>query len=115
MKPKLYEAIRLGSMLRPQTFNEYFGADTSCVLGAAIEGCGMTCPAMFSAFPILVQTEFCPACPKETSNSAHVNRVMIHLNDDHRWTRERIADFVASIEPADSPEEEEVAEMEEVG
>jgi hypothetical protein len=24
---------------------------------------------------------------------------MIHLNDDHRWTRERIAEWVATVEP----------------
>jgi hypothetical protein len=29
------------------------------------------------------------------------NNTVTHLNDDHRWTREQIADWVATIEQAE--------------
>ncbi len=29
--------------------------------------------------------------------------MVIHLNDDHRWTREQIADWVATVEPSETP------------
>jgi hypothetical protein len=41
----------------------------------------------------------CPDCTK----ADYVFRVIAHLNDDHRWTRERIADFVETIERHHEP------------
>ncbi len=43
----------------------------------------------------------CPACDKQDALELH--RLIPHLNDEHKWTRERIADFVETLEsqPAD--------------
>jgi hypothetical protein len=40
----------------------------------------------------------CPSCGR----SRLVCEVIAHLNDDHRWTREKIGAWVAEIEPADA-------------
>lgn len=40
----------------------------------------------------------CPACtrPQETAQ-----RTIAHLNDKHKWTREAIADWIATLEPTE--------------
>lgn len=99
---RLSDAIRLGSMLHPQCFGSMhsylpgrvYEADAiigSCALGAA-EDAGW--------FLTLDQRTFtshhiqCPAC------AIYHGRVKVvsHLNDDHRWTREAIADWVETVE-----------------
>jgi len=92
----LSEAIRLGAMLHPQTFNRKFDAvngvvTATCALGAAEK----------AGYPFLDTLSGavtnCPMC----SGFAPFHRIIAHLNDDHRLTREAIADWVASIEVAD--------------
>jgi hypothetical protein len=39
----------------------------------------------------------CPSCGR----SCPVFGVITHLNDNHRWTRGQIAEWVAEIEPTD--------------
>jgi hypothetical protein len=46
-----------------------------------------------STFTTTVQ---CPACP--FADHREVKYIIPHLNDQHRWTREQIADFVRSVE-----------------
>lgn len=103
---KLSEAIRLGAMLKPQSFGSMRSCEAvpslgdvlglriiekTCAMGAAYE-------AGYRSAPYLgVST--CPAC-------VHVGPVpylVMHLNDSHRWTRERIADWVESVERAQEP------------
>jgi len=43
----------------------------------------------------------CPSCGR----SRLVCQVIVHLNDDHRWTREKIGAWVAGIEPSQPPED----------
>lgn len=91
---RLSEAIRLGAMLHPQ----YFGAMrkrgargeviATCALGAADE-------AGYGHVFGFLQVMKCPACHEHRAISGNV----AHLNDYHGWTRERIAEWVATVEP----------------
>lgn len=106
---KLSEAIRLGAMLRPQWFGEFnFRTDgnTSCALQAALEsiGRGKCLPRMHDeaeeVWPwIKEQVVQCPVCTEDIVRDVSCI-IGVHLNDRHRWTRDRIADWVATIEPS---------------
>lgn len=89
----LSEAIRLGAMLRPQSFAGVFldSEGKSCAIGAACEAAGVPLQGALGisnysgaeeAFPLLKQLEL---------------EIVIH-NDADRWTRERIADWVEERE-----------------
>jgi len=104
---ELAEFIRDGAKRRPdQAFGEYYrGYSASCALGAAYE-------AMYRLprdvegrhptrdldwfFDCLDTVKPCPAedCRKRISLAA----LIVHLNDDHRWTREDIAAWLAGNE-----------------
>src|SRR5712692_10489902 len=43
----------------------------------------------------------CPSC----GLSRLVCQIIVHLNDDHRWTREKIGAWVAGIEPSQPPDD----------
>jgi len=101
---ELAEFIRAGSQRRPdQAFGEYYtGRSASCALGAAYE-------AMYRLpgdvegrrptrdldwyFDCLDTVKPCPeaGCRKRISLAP----LLVHLNDDHRWSRERIAAWLA--------------------
>jgi hypothetical protein len=97
--------IRDGAKRRPnQSFGEYFsGKDASCALGAAYE-------AMYPLpdeatgkrptrdldwfFDCLDTVKPCPGgdgCKKRIFLAA----LLVHLNDDHRWTRDQIANWLS--------------------
>jgi hypothetical protein len=102
---ELAEYIRNGAARRPeQAFGDYFDGDNaSCALGAAYE-------AMYRMprqrdrqhptrdlewfFDCLDTVKRCPAdgCKKRIYLAA----LIVHLNDDHRWTREQIAEWLAA-------------------
>ncbi len=102
---KLSEAIRLGAMLKPQYF---VGVPStlggSCALMAAGDAIGVNYMLVdvLPVWPILATRSVCPEC-----NACNTVEFIIAccLNDKHRWTRERIADWVAAIEPQDTPAE----------
>ena len=111
---RLSEAIRLGAMLRPQGFGIFsaqFGAKATCAYGAAKDALGRDFRAV-SEWPWLITEYPCPDCG--LSGVAALSIVSLHLNDYHRWTRERIADWVETIEnqQAESTAEAIMAEME---
>ena len=98
----LADAIRLGAMVKPQAFgiddDEHGG---TCAFAAALDAIGRP-RMMFSAFvyaehqwPWLRQTAHCPRCEVVTDATA----LVLHLNDDHHWPREQIADWVETIDP----------------
>jgi hypothetical protein len=117
---KLSEAIRLGSMMRPQAFGWIFDLDgiATCAWGAGLEAAGIRikagqsnryntpvewrglvnkrvrCPAKHTKCDFCHWGELCVEC----ANSQSLALTIEHLNDDHKWTRERIADFVEQIE-----------------
>lgn len=107
---ELSEAIRVGAKLRPrQAFYEWFDkSGGSCVLGAAMEAVGVArfpdtyayhgkCP---DSWKWTTREGQCPACEEERDQ---IQSLLRHLNNDHRWTRERIADWVESEEAIKPP------------
>ena len=106
-------AIRNGMARRPiQAVGHYFqGRNASCALGAAYEGmyrlpaeAGNIHPSkdLQWFFFCLDTVKSCPGegCKKKLSLAA----VIVHLNDDHLWTREQIADWIEGAPvPAELP------------
>lgn len=98
---RLSDAIRLGALLAPQIRDHHFqrnGAGeiiASCAIGAATHA-----GYCFAAHrPFLDATRrTCPRC----GVSGTVLSTIAHLNDWHRWTREAIADWVATLEGEDT-------------
>lgn len=96
---KLSEAIRLGSMLRPQCKGLYFTEGGSCALGAAYEATysypGDETIISYSkfeeAYPILKPSGV-------TDKPSRLAMSITNLNDIQGWTREQIADFVEKVE-----------------
>jgi hypothetical protein len=89
---KLNEAIRLGAMLHPQGFGSYATTNlngrvlATCTIGAArMAGFSSFFNWRRAAPPI-----WCPECV----GLRDLGSTIIHLNDDHCWTRERIADWL---------------------
>ena len=123
---RLSEAIRLGSLIRPQAYYAWFSRDgSSCAIGAAIEACGVEfVPGMNTKQAEVVLKEFqaseyfqdfkktlakntdvCPECGEAVKHRGqqedvkpNISSVIVHLNNEHRWTRERIADWVGTFE-----------------
>lgn len=99
---KLSEAIRLGSMLHPQCFDvleHVVDGKTvgTCAIGAASEaGYDISYRNIVGEHDLLM----CPSCPELHD----LQEIIEHLNDYHRWTRERIADWIDTVEPAETPD-----------
>jgi len=106
---KLSEAIRLGAMTAPQ---RYHGLNNGlCALEAGLVGIGY--PHLHWAetsliWPWVRNPGECPAC--NVHQKYHVSvlkwyKIFTHLNDTHRWTREKIAAFVEMVEPKECIDE----------
>lgn len=107
---KLSEAIRLGSMVKPQgscrTSDNPMSGEAVCALGAASEALGhpkeeeLRYTLLEAQYPFLHgRHEAVGPCGCEFIRTKDIMCVIWHLNDTHKWTRERIADWVATIEP----------------
>lgn len=104
---KLSIAIRLGAMLRPQAKELFFSGGGSCAMGAAIEAVGGNCSGSMQTFNDVLNhwpwlNTLIIACP-ETGERRSAFSIIGDLNDVCCWDRERIADFVDSIEPSAAP------------
>lgn len=105
---ELAHAILHGSQSRPeQAFGEYFvGVQASCALGAAYEGMyrlprqaeGVRPRRLHRLFDCLEST--LRSCPEGCRKRVALGSMILHLNDDHHWTRERIAAWVSPDESA---------------
>lgn len=105
---ELAEFIRAGARRRPeQAFGDYYrGRSASCALGAAYEGM-YRLPAQAGGLRPSKDLEWffeclegsvrrCPGgdgCRKTLSLAA----ILVHLNDDHKWTREHIAAWLDTL------------------
>ena len=98
---ELAAAIAAGALRRPhQAFGEYFDDHGgSCALGAAYEGAyalpedaHMIRPRLHRIFDCLENVR--RACPVGCKKRLPLNAIILHLNDDHHWTREQIADWL---------------------
>jgi hypothetical protein len=109
---KLSDAMRLGAMTGPQLFREMRDdvSGGSCALGAAAFAAGVDCCLWIPTQKLPTEWRWidaasggqrgtCPACDEPLLD---VQSVILALNDQHRWTREQIADWVATIEPQES-------------
>lgn len=95
---RLSEAIRLGAMMKPQAFGDLWKGGGSCALGAAYDALGWRDRVCCIDGPLMDfygRVISCPACGTRSG----VTGIMTHLNDNHHWTREAIADWVATVEP----------------
>lgn len=120
---KLSEAMREGAQIRGQCSGVYFGNFgsldyLSCAIGAVIEGAGLMTPiidanevagslvsqALPGEWPEIHEGTICPDdgnCPhaggeRLSKYRSSLLNVILHLNDDHKWTREKIADWLES-------------------
>jgi hypothetical protein len=97
---ELANAIEEGAKRRPtQAFGEYFSEKGgSCALGAAYEGAyalprdpheaHSIRPRMHRLFDCLESVR--RRCPEGCNKRLPLNAIILHLNDDHHWTREQI-------------------------
>jgi hypothetical protein len=101
---ELAEFIRAGADRRPdQAFGDYYsGKNASCALGAAYEAMyrlpaepGRPGRDLDWFFDCLDTVKACPGegCKKKLFLAA----IIVHLNDDHRWSREQIANWLATV------------------
>ena len=99
----LADVIREGARCRPeQMFGAYFeGTDRSDALGSAYEGIyrlpadatGIRPKGIYRFFACL--DDRVRRCPEPGCIKQHLlDTLIIHLNDDHRWSRERIAAYI---------------------
>jgi hypothetical protein len=124
---ELARAIRLGAARRPQCFGSYFDErGGSCALGAAYDGmyelprqareAGEIVPRhlerLFHCLDDVVKRCPEPALPagagvRADSEAAGapcrkrlpLGAMIVHLNDDHGWTREQIAEWLSNGAP----------------
>jgi hypothetical protein len=107
---ELAEAIRTGAQRRDkQSFGTYFGPEGgSCALGAAYEGVYLLPHDVDDTHPKRMDRFFhclenvSKRCPAGCRKRVPIAAMIVHLNDDHRWTREQIAGWLAGDAPRQS-------------
>lgn len=98
---KLSDAIRLGAMLKPQGVRGFLDDDgNTCALGAAADAIGRLSDLLDGRFQEVAQWPFLnkPVAHPVTQQRRAMWDVVTTLNDIYGWTRERIADWVETIE-----------------
>ncbi|MFN2445487.1 MAG: hypothetical protein ABR606_07880 [Vicinamibacterales bacterium] len=104
---ELASFIRAGAERRPdQAFGDYFkGQRASCALGAAYEGMYRLPRQVEGMHPTKDLEWFFDClegtvrrCPGEgCSKKLVLSAIIVHLNDDHRWSREQIAQWLEAV------------------
>ena len=104
---ELASFIRAGAERRPeQAYGDYFkGQRASCALGAAYEGMYRLPRQMDGSRPTKDLDWFFDClegtvrrCPMEGCKKRLVlSSIIVHLNDEHRWSREQIATWLESV------------------
>jgi hypothetical protein len=107
---ELASYIRAGAERRPdQAFGDYFkGQRASCALGAAYEGMYRLPRQADGTHPTKDLDWFFDClegtvrrCPAERcSKTLVLSAIIVHLNDDHRWSREAIAQWLEATNGA---------------
>jgi hypothetical protein len=108
---KLSEAIRMNGMMKPQGFGvaSLDEVNAPCVVGGALQSIGRQAgrwAALEQEWPFVLEIKhYCPVCLHLPHlKPATLELILWHLNDVHRWTREQIAGWVATVEPAEPQE-----------
>jgi hypothetical protein len=116
MTMKLSEAILMNGMTKPQGFGgeSFSSPDAPCALGGALQSVGRQLVGRLSVdvnylavgelWPWTRKEAFCPMCADVDDLHVRFIAVIWHLNDEHRWTRAQIAEWVASVEPKEPTE-----------
>ena len=106
---KLSEAIRLGAMMQPKRNGVcailYMDNKGTCALGAAAQAMGLHIPTFAEGYnPIWAMWPWLQTMSTHpvTGERVEATTNIWMLNDTDDWTRERIADWVATIEPKES-------------
>lgn len=126
---QLSEAIRLGAMVVPQTHVGWTDGNTACAMMSAvvaIKGIGYArmMDALFGedGYRDQIEAELQVMFPLAAKLAVHpesrlvkdrVSSIIISLNDDRKWSREQIADWVETIEKQqqEQPEGVEAAQI----
>jgi hypothetical protein len=98
---ELADFIRAGSSRGPQCFGSYFDDHGgSCALGAVYEGVyhlprdhGRLVPEHLERL-FRCLDEVTKRCPRGCQKRLPLAAMIVHLNDDHRLSREEIADWL---------------------
>lgn len=98
------EAIREGAKLHPQGFKKFYEDGRTCAFGAGMQA--VASDELFAHFSICYDTypylnadDVTRSCPGGCGLFLDTLAVAIfHLNDDHRWSREQIADWLSEEE-----------------
>lgn len=102
----LGEAIRYGARLKPQYFNAYcdYNKTKTCALGAALDsiemlGKGISSESTLSQLCKRFNIDQDKSYPHPANNISNWSlfEIIISLNDQYRWSRERIADWVDEV------------------
>lgn len=113
---KLSEAIRLGSMLAPKGVGVLVDVDGhTCALGAACDAVSVRIRigqrgvnnATFKRWPILRMLVAPPVPDLAGRKRVSVSVAIQTLNDQSGWSRERIADWIETLEAAHQPKVDE--------
>jgi hypothetical protein len=100
---ELADFIRAGSARGPQCFGSYFDEKGgSCALGAVYEGVYRLPRKHGSLVPDHLERlfrcldEMSKGCPDQhgCTKRLPLAAMIVHLNDDHRWSREQIAEWL---------------------
>ena len=123
MTMKLSEAIRLGSTLSPQGMGMYEdGEGRRCALGSALAAIGesalsdgidnISIDNLISIhWPHVDDLLYdgISMCPDDCgATCSELGCLIVHLNDEHGWSREQIADYIAQFDPAEVREPQNV-------
>jgi len=106
------EAIRLGAMLKPQSYDGMSSRNRTCALEAALDAVGS--PLHWSEAVLLWRVLACPVrllwplCGVLSLGSKvlRLESAVVRLNDRCHWTREEIADVVERVEQAQGTQTE---------
>lgn len=96
------EAIRLGCLTTRQNFGNLGGHGTACAMGAMWLGIGAWDGVWRGSVDVVLSEPYVASltglnCPLGCDSADYYLITPAHLNDDHDWTRERIADWLDSI------------------
>lgn len=94
---KLSEAIRLGAMMTEQAFATFGDRTKTCAIGAAQVALGLEPGHDDGLAEMLIETPSVALPCEHRRNANSIGSAVIHLNDDDRWPRERIATWLESL------------------
>jgi hypothetical protein len=104
---KLSEAIKLGSEKTEQAFSKYIdrAKGEACALGAAMVAADLKRNSQLKKLWPWAFEEYSPDkpqihCPHKNCSAIEYNysELIIHMNDDHQDSREKIAKYIEKIE-----------------